>query len=93
MEENLKEKENESKMQESGADVGENCPESSADTHDTAKTVTLDEAERREREAYLRGRNEAVAEKIAAERNIMPAEQSEEPGIESIFTFRESVWD
>lgn len=52
---------------------------------------TREEMERREQEAYLRGRNEAVEAKVASELHTeIPTDP--EPGIESIFHFRESIW-
>lgn len=70
----------------SEASGGESGVESSGE-----ELIPVSETERREQEAYLRGRNEAVEAKIVSELHThIPNNQ--EPGIESIFSFRESVW-
>ena len=53
--------------------------------------IPYEELVRIEEEAFLRGRNSAIEEKIAGSVNM--SRTDEEPGIESIFSFRESVWD
>lgn len=79
------------------------CTESPADTH---PETTEEEHERQLREAYLRGRNEAIAKATGADTgaiSLQPANRTpgiadtatppSDPDLANLFRLRPSVWD
>lgn len=62
--------------------------EAKAEAEEAPEMVERGEVERLVREAYLRGRNEAIEAKIMAEADFEREFEEEE----ELFSFRESVW-